>query len=209
MPSPCWKGIGDAAPYVPGLPERVGRYASLPALFSDMACCTRCPLAEGRTQVVPGVGPCDAKIMLIGEGPGANEDAGGAPFVGRAGALLDRLLSGAGIRRADVFITNLVACRPPKNRAPRVGEVRAHEAWLSEQIRLVRPRVIGTLGRSPLGWFEANARITEIHGQPRAASCAGVDFTLLPLYHPAAALRNPHLVPTCEADFARLRELLV
>lgn len=191
-----------------GEPTEVGQHPSLPSLFEAMLCCTRCPLAQGRSRVVPGVGPSDAELMLIGEGPGAQEDREGTPFVGRGGQLLDRLLEGAGLRRDEVFITNVVACRPPRNRTPRVREVRAHAPWLEEQLRLVAPRVVCTLGRSALVYFEPGGKITELHGRPRGIERDGEAFTLLPTFHPAAVLRQPTLLPAVEADLRVLASLL-
>src|SRR5688572_2763269 len=132
-PTPCWRGKHDSAPFVPGLPAEVPRARSLKTLFKGMECCTRCELAMGRTQVVLGVGAVKARLMFVGEAPGEKEDLAGRPFVGNAGKLLDRLLEEAGISRTDVFITNIVACRPPGNRTPRVKEVKAHAAWIEEQ----------------------------------------------------------------------------
>lgn len=203
----CWQGKGDASPFVAGLPETVPRARSLPELFAAMACCTRCDLAPERTRVVHGVGSPDAEVLLVGEAPGAQEDRQGEPFVGRAGKLLDRLLQGAGLRRDEVFITNVVACRPPANRNPRVREVRAHAPWLEEQIRLVAPVVIVTLGRIALTYFLPGGKITELRGVPQRLERVGGEIWLLPLYHPAAALRRRELIPEMEADFARLREI--
>jgi uracil-DNA glycosylase len=206
--SECWKGRDDVVPFVPGLPSAVGRYRSLAALNADMSCCTRCTLAPGRTQVVRGLGPARARVMFLGEAPGRREDETGEPFVGAAGRLFDRLLEGAGLRRADVYITNSVACRPPRNRAPRTSEVKAHAPWLDEQIRLVQPEVIATLGRVALTCFVPAGRVTELTGTPQRVWCQGSAVTLLPLFHPAAALRAPYRLPLLEAGFAVLRALL-
>lgn len=193
---------------MPGLPPEVPHASSLKGLFSAMACCTRCDLAPGRTQVVAGVGPKRARVLFLGEAPGAREDEGGEPFVGAAGRLFTRLLEEAGISRSDVFITNVVACRPPKNRAPRPAEIRAHAPWLEQQIRLVAPDVIATLGRTALTYFLPGAKITELTGTPQTLAWNGRQVTLLPLFHPAAALRSPDRVPALEAGFAVLRRLL-
>lgn len=168
----------------------------------------QCPLADGRTLVVPGAGPADAPLMLVGEGPGAEEDRRGEPFVGAAGRLLDELLEGAGLRRGDVFITNVVACRPPGNRTPRVGEVRAHAPWLEAQIRIVAPRIICSLGRTALEYFEKGVKVTEVRGRVRRIRRNGHAVTLLPTYHPAAGLRMRRLLPDLRADFQALAELL-
>jgi DNA polymerase len=181
---------------------------SLDELFAKMICCTRCDLAPARTQVVVGTGPAPARLMFVGEAPGAQEDSAGRPFVGRAGRLLDRLFEANGLDRDDVFITNIVACRPPGNRTPRVREIRAHSPWLEEQLRLVRPEVIVTLGRTALTYFLPEARVTEIRGIPQTIEKSGRSLTLLPLFHPAAALRRPELVPVLEEDFAKIPDLL-
>lgn len=204
----CWRGRGDPTPFVPGLPDPVPSPRSLARLFDEMACCTRCDLARGRTQVVRGIGPRRASVFLLGEAPGAEEDRHGVPFVGRAGRLLDRLLSRAGVERRSVFITNVVACRPPGNRAPRAAEIRAHSPWLEHQLRLVRPRIVVTLGRIALGYFVPGAKVTEARGKPIRIDHAGRSLIILPTYHPAAALRSPDLLPALEADFGRLVDLL-
>jgi len=173
-----------------------------------MACCTRCELAAGRTQVVPGVGPRRAAVLLLGEAPGAEEDRNGMPFVGRAGRLLDRLLDAAGLERRSVFITNVVACRPPGNRTPRAAEIRAHAPWLEHQLRLVRPRLIVTLGRVALGYFIRGAKVTELRGKETTVEHDGRQITILPTLHPAAALRAPDLLPSLEADFRKIRGIL-
>lgn len=204
----CWRGKGDPTPFVPGLPEEVPRARSLGDLFAAMACCTRCELAKERTQVVPGTGPGTARMMLVGEAPGAEEDRQGEPFVGAAGRLLNRLLQANGLSREEVFITNVVACRPPGNRAPRASEIRAHAPWLEEQIRLVKPQLILTLGRSALGYFLPGAKVTQLRGVPRTVEREGWRIALLPLLHPAAALRAPDLLAALEADFAKVPDLL-
>lgn len=205
----CWRGRGDPTPFVPGLPERIPRVESLGALFRSMACCTRCELAAGRTQVVVGVGSPHARVMFIGEAPGAEEDLRGEPFVGAAGRLFNRLLEENGFSRDEVFITNVVACRPPGNRTPRTREVRAHSPWLEEQLRLVDPDVLVTLGRIALTYFLPRAKVTEVRGMPQEVERNGRVIPLLPLFHPAAILRNrEELLPRMEADFARLRPLL-
>jgi DNA polymerase len=206
--SGCWRGKGDPTPYIPGIPEEVPAATSIDELFVEMICCTRCDLAPSRTQVVVGTGPAPVRLMLVGEAPGAQEDAAGRPFVGRAGRLLDRLFEANGLDRGEVFITNIVACRPPGNRTPRVREIRAHSPWLEEQLRLVRPEVIVTLGRTALTYFLPEARVTEIRGAPQTIEKSGRSLTLLPLFHPAAALRRPELVPVLEEDFAKIPDLL-
>ncbi|HEX6133034.1 MAG TPA: uracil-DNA glycosylase [Longimicrobiales bacterium] len=193
---------------MPGLPESLPRYRSLRTLNAEMRCCTRCDLAPRRTQVVRGVGPKSARVLFLGEAPGASEDRAGEPFVGAAGRLLDRLLEQAGLERADVYITNVVACRPPQNRNPRAAEVRAHAPWLAEQLRIVGPEVVVTLGRIALLWFIPGAKVTELSGRVRDVEWNGRSVRLLPLFHPAAALRTRSLLPELEAGFAVLKSLL-
>jgi DNA polymerase len=172
-----------------------------------MRCCTRCELALGRTQVVIGDGAPRADIMFIGEAPGAQEDVAGRPFVGAGGRLFDTLLAANGIERSTVYVTNVVACRPPGNRTPRPREVLAHAPWLEEQIRLVRPSIIATLGRSALTYFIPGAKITELSGRPQQIMWQERALTVVPLFHPAAVLRSRELRPKLEAGLSELRRL--
>jgi uracil-DNA glycosylase len=207
--SPCWRGANDSTPFIAGVPASVPRSRSLKHLFAAMACCTRCELAVGRTQVVIGVGAAKAHLMFVGEAPGEKEDLAGRPFVGSAGKLLDKLLEGAGIPRDDVFITNIVACRPPGNRTPKVKEVKAHAPWLEEQLRLVKPQVVVTLGRVALTYFVPKAKVTAIRGQPQELERDGRTILLLPTFHPAAVLRDYKVMyPKIEADFRKIARLL-
>jgi uracil-DNA glycosylase len=174
-----------------------------------MECCTRCDLALGRTQVVVGVGARKARLMFIGEAPGEKEDLAGRPFVGAAGKLLDRLMAETGIERDDVFITNIVACRPPRNRTPKVTEVRAHAGWIEEQLRLVRPELVVTLGRIALTYFLPKAKVTQIRGKPQKLVHADQALTVLPTFHPSAVLRDyAVLYPKVAADFKKIARLL-
>lgn len=204
----CWRGRDDPRPFTPGLPVHIAQFDTLDGLFREMVCCTRCDLALARKQVVVGTGPASARLMVIGEAPGAQEDDQGKPFVGRAGRLLDRLLEQNGLDREQVFITNVVACRPPSNRAPRVREVNAHVPWLEEQLRLVLPDVIVTLGRVALAYFIPGAKVTELRGVPQVIERSRRGISLLPMLHPAAALRRRELLPLMEEDFAKLPVLL-
>jgi uracil-DNA glycosylase len=173
------------------------------------AACTRCRLAQGRTQVVFGAGNARADLMFVGEAPGFHEDKQGVPFVGQAGKLLDGLLQGVDLRREDVYIANVLKCRPPGNRDPQPDEIESCEPHLFRQIELIEPKVIATLGNfatkllsgRPLG-------ITRVHGQEQALTIAGRSVVLYPLYHPAAALYTPAMLKVLEADFACLPELL-
>jgi DNA polymerase len=167
--------------------------------------CTLCGLYTGRTCAVPGEGPPDAKVMLIGEGPGYHEDRQGRPFVGPSGQLLDDLLAMAGLRRTDVFIGNVVKCRPPQNRDPQPDEVATcTQTYLYRQIEAINPRVIVTLGRFSMTLFLSGEKISRIHGQPRTVG----GRLIVPMLHPAAALHQPQNRPLLEADFQRLPGIL-
>lgn len=167
--------------------------------------CTLCDLCRGRTHAVPGEGPENARIMLIGEGPGAQEDLQGRPFVGASGQFMMDALATVGVQRQDVFITNLIKCRPPGNRDPLPDEILLCGAtYLDLQIELIDPQIIITLGRFSLGRFLPQASISRLHGQPQ-----NVEGRLLyPLLHPAAALRRPEWRQAFQTDVARLPALL-
>ncbi len=173
------------------------------------AACTRCRLAEGRTQVVFGSGDPDADLMFVGEAPGFHEDRQGVPFVGQAGKLLERLLEGIGLSRSQVYICNVLKCRPPGNRDPQQDEIEACEPHLFRQIELIEPRVVATLGNfatkllsgRPLG-------ITRVHGQEQEVTLGARSVLLYPIYHPAAALYTPAMLKVLESDFARIPALL-
>ncbi len=173
-------------------------------LAERIRACTRCPLHQARTRAVPGEGPPHPRVMLIGEAPGFYEDRSGRPFVGAAGKFLNALLARAGLSREDVFITNIVKCRPPGNRDPLPAEVEACKPYLEEQIRLLDPRVIVTLGRFAMAYFLPQARISRVHGQPFQVG----ERWVVPMYHPAAGLYREALRPVIEADFDRLRSFL-
>jgi len=177
----------------------------LEKLAKQIKVCTRCELHRSRTEAVPGEGPTQAEIMFIGEGPGANEDKQGRPFVGASGKFLDQLLAQAGVTRTDVFITNVVKCRPPGNRDPLPDEVEICTSnYLQHQIEIVNPSIIVTLGRHSMGLFFKGAKITQIHGQMRKVE----DRFVIAMFHPAAALHQLSLRDTIMADFAKLPELL-
>ena len=205
----CWRGKDDPAPFVAGIPAQIPKARTIKQLFSSMVCCTRCDLALGRTQVVLGVGSPEARLVFIGEAPGEKEDLAGRPFVGNAGRLLDKLLQENKIDRDDVFITNIVACRPPKNRTPRVSEVKAHATWIEEQLRLLQPEVVVTLGRVALTYFIPKAKVTELRGKPQKLAHGDLNFVLLPTMHPSAVLRDYQvLYPKISADFKKISRLL-
>jgi DNA polymerase len=177
----------------------------LERLAKQIVVCTKCELHRSRKKAVPGEGPTRAEIMLIGEGPGARENEQGRPFVGASGKFLDQLLEQAGVTRAEVWITNVVKCRPPGNRDPLPDEIATCTGnYLQHQIRLVNPSIIVTLGRHSMGLFFKGAKITQIHGQMRRVD----DRFVIAMYHPAAALHQLSLKPAIMADFARLPELL-
>jgi DNA polymerase len=172
--------------------------------------CTLCPLASTRTQVVFGVGAADARLMFVGEGPGEQEDLQGEPFVGRAGKLLTQLIEGIGLTRADVYIANVVKCRPPGNRDPLPDEIAACSPWLDRQLALIRPEVIITLGNFATKLLlDTKVGITKLRGQEFPFSRAGVDAVVVPTLHPAAVLRGGGM-PLAEvrADFVRVKQRL-
>ena len=178
--------------------------ADLQALHQQIHSCQDCALHRARTNAVPGEGAPNASLMFIGEGPGFNEDRQGRPFVGAAGQYLDELLLSIGLKREDVFITNMVKCRPPNNRDPFPGEISACSHYLDAQIESIQPRVIVPLGRHALARWFPNESIGKLRARERVFG----NITLFPLYHPAAALHNGALRSTIEADFAKLGELL-
>lgn len=171
-------------------------YVSLEELRPDCLTCTACKLAPTRTNVVFGEGDPDASLMIIGEGPGEEEDKTGRPFVGRAGQLLDQILAAAGIPRESVFIGNMVKCRPPGNRNPEPDEIASCEHWLLDQIGLIRPQIIVTLGNVPTQWaLETKNGITKTRGQWGEFRKLGAPIPVLPMFHPAYLLRNPVRTP--------------
>jgi len=177
----------------------------LEKLAKQIKVCTRCELHRSRTEAVPGEGPTQPEIMFIGEGPGASEDKQGRPFVGASGKFLERLLEQAGLTRTEVFITNVVKCRPPGNRDPLPDEIEICTSnYLQHQIEIVNPSIIVTLGRHSMGLFFKGAKITQIHGQMRQVG----DRFVIAMFHPAAALHQQSLKSTIMEDFARLPELL-
>jgi uracil-DNA glycosylase family 4 len=199
-------GLVDS-PSVSAVPAE--RTDDLAAFAASVAGCTRCRLSQGRTQVVFGSGNPRAELMFVGEAPGFHEDKQGLPFVGQAGKLLDKLLAGIGLQRADVFVANVLKCRPPGNRDPQPDEIEACESHLFRQIELIEPTIVATLGNfatkllsgRPLG-------ITRVHGQEQSTTLGGREVMLYPLYHPAAALYTPAMLKVLESDFARIPELL-
>jgi uracil-DNA glycosylase len=185
------------------------RRAKLVELYEQVQVCIRCPLHETRTKAVFGAGNADAELMFVGEAPGAEEDRQGLPFVGRAGQLLNELLQGIGMSREDVFIANVLKSRPPGNRDPQPLEIEACRPYLFEQVRLIEPRVVCTLGNFATKLLSGSpAGITKVRGTPQVRRLGQRTVFLLPLFHPAAALRTPAVKETLRGDFERLPELL-
>jgi uracil-DNA glycosylase family 4 len=181
----------------------------LDALRTEASSCTRCVLSQTRTQVVFGNGHPNADLMFVGEAPGFHEDQQGIPFVGQAGKLLDRLLAGIGLTRADVYVANTLKCRPPGNRDPLPEEKQKCEPWLFRQIELIKPKVIATLGNHATKQLTGKETgITRVHGQPQPAVYGSVTVTIFPIYHPAAALYTPAMLKVLEEDFAKIPAML-
>ncbi len=173
---------------------------TLEQIAHKISLCTKCTLHESRKRAVTGEGPADAEIMFIGEGPGFHENEQGRPFVGASGRFLEQLLAEAGLERSEVFIANVVKCRPPGNRDPEPEELEACSEYLNIQIEIINPSIIVTLGRISMGRYFPGAKITSVHGQMQNI---GGRF-IIPMYHPAAALHQPALRPSILADFAKL-----
>lgn len=178
--------------------------SELETLVAEVKECTKCLLHRGRTHAVPGEGPEHADIMFVGEGPGFHEDQQGRPFVGPAGQFLDELLESIGLTRGEVYITNVIKCRPPGNRDPLPEEINACRPYLDRQIELIQPVVVVTLGRFSMARVFPQARISQVHGEPRKIN--GIVY--YPMYHPAAALHRPSLRSTVEADMRRIPEVI-
>ncbi len=177
----------------------------LAQLAEQIRSCQQCPLGRLRAHAVPGEGPADAAIMFIGEAPGFHEDRQGRPFVGASGRLLEKLLARIHLTREDVYITNVIKCRPPANRDPMPAEIEACAPWLHRQIEIIDPLIIITLGRFSMAQFlPPDARITRVHGQPLMQGRRAI----VPMFHPAAALRNPNWLRDMENDFAQIPALL-
>ena len=185
------------------------RREELVALYQRLKDCHDCPLKASRTKLVFGAGNADAEVMFVGEAPGAEEDRTGLPFVGRAGQLLNELLHEIGLDRDDVFINNVLLCRPPGNRDPLPDEIAECEPHLLERIRLIQPKVICTLGNFATKLLSGQPTgITRCCGRPQYREIAGLEVVLYPLFHPAAALRTPATKQKLREDMARLPELI-
>jgi uracil-DNA glycosylase len=185
------------------------RRAALVELYQQVQACAKCPLHETRERAVFGAGDADADLMFVGEAPGAEEDRLGLPFVGRAGKLLDQLVEEIGMKREAVFIANVLKSRPPANRDPLPLEIDACRPYLYQQISLIEPRVICTLGNFATKLLSGNAAgITRVHGTPQVHELGGRTVFLMPLFHPAAALRATGVLESLRSDFKRLPNLL-
>jgi len=177
---------------------------TLAQIAHEVAVCTNCTLHTTRKNAVPGEGPADAEIMFIGEGPGFHENEQGRPFVGAAGKFLDQLLEQANLTRDDVWMGNVVKCRPPGNRDPQADELASCDMYLERQIEAINPSIIVTLGRFSMGKFMKGAKISQVHGQMRKIG----ERYIIAMFHPAAALHQAALKPAILADFAKLPVLL-
>jgi DNA polymerase len=185
------------------------RREELISVYREMCDAHACPLADTRTKLVFGAGNADADLMFVGEAPGASEDLQGLPFVGRAGKLLDEMLAEVGLVRGDVFITNIICCRPPGNRDPLPEEIDACKPYLFRKIQLIEPKVICTLGNFATKLLTGSPQgITKVHGRPQQRDLGGRAVTLFPLFHPAAALRTDSVKQLLREDFAKLPPLL-
>ena len=188
-----------------------GRQSALEAIAAEVRVCTNCRLSQTRTRAVPGEGDPETEVVFVGEGPGFNEDRGGRPFIGRAGDLLVKLLASIGWRREDVFITNVVKCRPPDNRDPQPDEIAACAPYLRRQLEVLDPAVIVTLGRFSMATFMPGARISQAHGTVRPVDPAtgAASAVVFAMYHPAAALRTPSIERDSYADIAAVPTTLL
>ena len=178
--------------------------SALTEFYEEIANCERCILSQARKNTVPGEGPEDAEIMFIGEGPGFHEDQQGRPFVGSAGRFLEELLEDIGLRREEVYICNVIKCRPPGNRDPLPEEIEACKPHLDRQIELLSPRMIVTLGRFSMERYFPGAKISHIHGEPRKVG--GIIY--YPMYHPAAALHQPKWRQVVKEDMSKIPQVL-
>jgi len=178
--------------------------SELTQLYDQIRVCQKCDLAKGRTNAVPGEGPENAEIMMIGEAPGFHEDRQGRPFVGAAGNLLDELLAIINLKRDQIYICNVLKCRPPQNRDPQPDEMDACKPYLDQQIELIKPKIIITISRFAMARWFADKKISEIHGKPKKFG----NLVVLPMYHPAAALHQPSLRRTLEEDFKKIPQIL-
>lgn len=186
----------------------MGKKDKLEELKKEMLSDKTLPLRKGATNLVFGEGSPDCEVMFIGEGPGYWEDKKGRPFVGNAGAFLNQLLLSAGFRREEVFITNVVHFRPPENRDPEASEIEAFAKYLDKMMEIINPKIIVTLGRFSMGKFLPNARISSVHGRRFVVNWKGEEIFIIPMYHPAAGLRNPNVKQETIEDFKKIPKIL-
>jgi uracil-DNA glycosylase len=176
----------------------------LEKLNVEVRACPNCRLSQTRTRAVPGEGPSNAEILMIGEGPGFHEDKQGRPFIGPAGRFLNELIESIGLTREQVYITNVVKCRPPENRDPAPDEIAACAPYLSRQVALLKPKIVVTLGRYSMAQYFPGQSITRIHGQPKRDR----ETIIFPMFHPAAALHRQELAGTLRQDMLKIPALL-
>ena len=189
--------------------QREDKKKLLEQIKADIKSSGICPdLAQEATNLVMGVGNPDTEIMFIGEAPGKNEDLQGKPFVGAAGKFLDEMLGLVGMKREDVYISNIVKYRPPNNRDPSSSEKKAFWPFLLREINAVRPKIVATLGRHSMEYFLPGMRISAIHGQPKRIGLGGGKVVILPLFHPAAALYNSSMRETLISDFQAVPKII-
>ncbi len=186
----------------------MGKIADLQALKRQMQDDKNLPLRNGATQLVFGEGNPEAQIYFLGEAPGYWEDQKGRPFVGVAGKLLDELIESIGLKRAEVYISNVVRFRPPENRDPSPEEIASFQPYVDQEIEIIKPRIIVTLGRFSMNKFLPDARISKVHGQVKKITWNGQDVTVIPMYHPAAALRADEIMKQLKADFKIIQQTL-
>lgn len=180
----------------------------LEIIAQSVAKCKKCDLYQFATNSVPGSGNPEAQILLIGEAPGAKEDALGLPFVGNSGKLLDKLLALISVNRSDVFICNILKHRPPKNRDPLSEEIKVCTPYLKNQLQVIKPKVIITLGRFAMNYFFPLEKISNIHGKINKTNWHGLDLVIIPVYHPSAGLRNGRMFAALQADFKTIEQYL-
>lgn len=186
----------------------MNKQQKLEEIAREVAKCKKCLLYKNATNPVPGEGNPNAEIIFVGEGPGYFEDLQGRPFVGQAGKLLDELLQSIKLPRQEVFIANIIKHRPSGNRDPRPEEIKACEPFLDEQIKVISPKIIVTLGRFSMAKFLPGEYISRVHGQARYVDFAGRRYIVIPLYHPAAALRSDEIMNQIRQDFQKIPEFL-
>ena len=188
--------------------SKMDKKRALEEIAEKMSKCQRCPLYKNATNSVPGEGNPEAEIMFIGEGPGYHEDQRGIPFCGQAGKLIDELLQSIEVKREEVFIGNVLKHRPPENRDPLPEEIEACRVWLDKQIEIIQPKIIITLGRFSMAKFIPEGKISSLHGQARFVDFEGRKYIVIPMFHPAAALRSLEIMSKIKEDFKKIPKML-